>query len=144
MVRLKDIAAYSCARCFNYFNSTMVRLKGINEAIAQSEMKFQFHYGTIKSTISQSCSGSALLYFNSTMVRLKDSHAEFDYITIRNFNSTMVRLKDLHRPVFLSNQIYFNSTMVRLKETYSTELCPVHNYFNSTMVRLKVSCLAVA
>ena len=56
-----------------YFNSTMVRLKGINEAIAQSEMKFQFHYGTIKSTISQSCSGSALLYFNSTMVRLKVS-----------------------------------------------------------------------
>ena len=75
MVRLKGLLSRRSAHVRTYFNSTMVRLK--EELYAnenEDKILFQFHYGSIKSTI---------LYilidmrenFNSTMVRLKDGNS---------------------------------------------------------------------
>ena len=75
-----------------HFNSTMVRLKELNNLINQSQTIFQFHYGTIK---------------RKKLIRLPvlTIWFQFHYGTIKskltskrtteahNFNSTMVRLK---------------------------------------------------
>ena len=53
-----------------YFNSTMVRLKAGCKRRAKRIKQFQFHYGTIKSSLT-ALLGIYLLHFNSTMVRLK-------------------------------------------------------------------------
>ncbi len=93
----------------------MVRLKDLWNKILSKVSKFQFHYGSVKS---------------SKLLVCTFSH--------RNFNSTMVRLKDavaLHLPPRWLN---FNSTMVRLKGTEATGERPTVQNFNSTMVRLKV------
>ena len=51
MVRLKACEAASQSIQDKHFNSTMVRLKGKLKTISISSNKFQFHYGTIKSSI---------------------------------------------------------------------------------------------
>ena len=93
MVRLKGVDSINkWGKSFN-FNSTMVRLKDALDYIAITLIDvFQFHYGTIKSQMIHP--------INSIFT---------------NFNSTMVRLKDFRIVVHLLLQHYFNSTMVRLK-----------------------------
>ena len=71
MVRLKGIKRIWILPSCRNFNSTMVRLKVIrNNNITLRYRQFQFHYGTIKSGFSAT-HVSSLKYFNSTMVRLK-------------------------------------------------------------------------
>ena len=120
---------------------------------------FQFHYGTIKSTMPMLFTETDIR-FNSTMVRLKGVCApyvfsafslfQFHYGTIKRvveecllaliacFNSTMVRLKGgrcgaTPTAWFCS----FNSTMVRLKGAVVPIPTLPEGCFNSTMVRLK-------
>ena len=49
MVRLKDSKERTRTAKHDYFNSTMVRLKAVGRAGCAQAVKFQFHYGTIKS-----------------------------------------------------------------------------------------------
>ena len=51
MVRLKDLDIAQMSNDYNNFNSTMVRLKEFAEGGEVKAPKFQFHYGTIKSTM---------------------------------------------------------------------------------------------
>ena len=72
MVRLKAAYRIIMQSLEGNFNSTMVRLKAAGAEIADFGTKFQFHYGTIKS----SCKWLfpyKIHHFNSTMVRLKGS-----------------------------------------------------------------------
>ena len=71
MVRLKVTGVASVTVTYEYFNSSMVRLKG-----------FSFHH-------KQRC----LVHFNSSMVRLKGEAAEQMGVAKFYFNSSMVRLK---------------------------------------------------
>ena len=75
MVRLKDLR--HCLNVINAFsfNSTMVRLKGDCVYAGGGSNSFQFHYGSIKSTV-YSVAGYTRDSFNSTMVRLKDLELE--------------------------------------------------------------------
>ena len=62
----------------------MVRLKDQSPLSASTGMRFQFHYGTIKSRVT--CNTiQANLYFNSTMVRLKVSEDEIKGIDKNKF-----------------------------------------------------------
>ena len=71
MVRLKALQSRCTEKACRHFNSTMVRLKDCPDCYEyDKETKFQFHYGTIKST-GKSFVFSFVVYFNSTMVRLK-------------------------------------------------------------------------
>ena len=49
MVRLKVRTGFPAPVTHGYFNSTMVRLKALTSIQRQRSIKFQFHYGTIKS-----------------------------------------------------------------------------------------------
>ncbi len=124
--------------------------------------KFQFHYGTVKSTFTR-LPVWGLLHFNSTTVRLKGNTTgaaitigtkfQFHYGTVKSssspsiwrptfdFNSTTVRLKEttLEYPNLKSR--HFNSTTVRLKACPAQTIKHHPLYFNSTTVRLKAgSC----
>ena len=118
-------------------------------------LRFQFHYGTIKSLLSFPF--LAFFYFNSTMVRLKErrrltgifrSRFQFHYGTIKrsvfsntspchpHFNSTMVRLKvraGFRRRRIKTFQFHYG-TIKRACPCFSCSACI---YINSTMVRLK-------
>ena len=88
---------------YQYFNSTMVRLKATALQLSNIKNRFQFHYGTIKSALPQA-STVALSYFNSTMVRLKDrntcegkggSHEfQFHYGTIKSNSNYFSKIPD--------------------------------------------------
>ena len=81
----------------------MVRLKVLTHNDEQSELRFQFHYGTIKSA-QKKADDSSLPYFNSTMVRLKvAARAPYQYYPF-HFNSTMVRLKE--NPKFFLTDVF--------------------------------------
>ena len=82
----------------------MVRLKGIIMCIYHAlPLLFQFHYGTIKSSV-----GMELLpiqaYFNSTMVRLKDATtvSKYDYTLLFQFHYGTIKRNcaSLRRPRF--------------------------------------------
>ena len=49
MVRLKAETGWALRAALLYFNSTMVRLKAYQIIETPDGIKFQFHYGTIKS-----------------------------------------------------------------------------------------------
>ena len=53
MVRLKECQRNEQNRMRIYFNSTMVRLKEQIQAHWNVNVRFQFHYGTIKSTCTR-------------------------------------------------------------------------------------------
>ena len=80
------------------FNSIVVRLKetysGTN---SDTNNKFQFHSGTIKSKNGSLASGG-LICFNSIVVRLKDMMLTRTKKLRRSFNSIVVRLKVKGRP----------------------------------------------
>ena len=78
----------------------MVRLKDIDGMdVPFDSLIFQFHYGTIKSTLAESDNINGT-NFNSTMVRLKDTENktylyinlqfQFHYGTIKSFNALFV------------------------------------------------------
>ena len=75
----------------------MVRLKAsVWAGSAGTVRRFQFHYGTIKSSTRwRGCANRC--YFNSTMVRLKVGMVLAKTIKEAYFNSTMVRLKECFR-----------------------------------------------
>ena len=95
MVRLKERTSLYRWIANVYFNSTMVRLKVLTVVSTIRQLRFQFHYGTIKS----------------------DAHADRQ-VCHHDFNSTMVRLKVFARYLLVQKHLYFNSTMVRLKECH--------------------------
>ncbi len=71
MVRLKVLGAQGSGKSHIYFNSNMVRLKGVSQRGGSERFfLFQFQYGAIKR--------------NTTLRTAADS---------KNFNSNMVRLK---------------------------------------------------
>ena len=53
---------------------------------------FQFHYGTIRSELTD-LEIPIVFHFNSTMVRLEVKHATTTWPALAYFNSTMVRLE---------------------------------------------------
>ena len=53
MVRLKVVQEVRHLLCVQNFNSTMVRLKGWEKLGFVEGLQFQFHYGTIKSVITR-------------------------------------------------------------------------------------------
>ena len=53
MVRLKEEAETEAEADESHFNSTMVRLKELEQLRANIQELFQFHYGTIKSSWCQ-------------------------------------------------------------------------------------------
>ncbi len=98
------------------FNSTMVRLEDIQDALSSQRYQyFQFHNGSIRSWID-SVALTDKMSFNSTMVRLEGALMHAARTCAKwSFNSTMVRLEAISvahasRPV-----TPFNSTMVRLE-----------------------------
>jgi len=144
------------------FNSTLVRLKELEHDKAQALFKFQFHTGSIKSSVSVSPSPNNLC-FNSTLVRLKASTSiyqppefcvfQFHTGSIKSdletrlgtpsdrFNSTLVRLKDRQEMQGFIDQLSFNSTLVRLKGGMKEYPDKFFDCFNSTLVRLKAAML---
>ena len=76
MVRLKGFEPGAWKEVKGYFNSTMVRLKASADQLHVVISSFQFHYGTIKSSISLPPIPYCCCNFNSTMVRLKDYNGE--------------------------------------------------------------------
>ena len=92
----------------------MVRLEGREgKKEGQSNMEFQFQYGTIRRSDWQKCHRHGS-YFNSSMVRLEvitkveyalNDRFQFQYGTIRSISVTSYNAKDQ----------YFNSSMVRLE-----------------------------
>ena len=79
----------------------MVRLKELRLLIMIHELKFQFHYGTIKSLL-HGIRGLIVRYFNSTMVRLKACEKpvyaplliafQFHYGTIKRVTDFFIRI----------------------------------------------------
>ena len=75
------------------FNSTTVRLKEYAVYYDKTrEIRFQFHYGTVKRR-GRLGIRSMTLNFNSTTVRLKGIWPSRARLCMPNFNSTTVRLK---------------------------------------------------
>ena len=122
--------------------------------------KFQFHKGTIKTLVSDTCVPIDNINFNSIKVRLKHlifcctlfNIKYFNSIKVRlklviaikvaiyalgYFNSIKVRLKRLEGLVLPPQLIYFNSIKVRLKHIEDVKVSPFRLYFNSIKVRLK-------
>ena len=93
MVRLKAVTRDVQTFEDMFFNSTMVRLKEVNERKYTRLPLFQFHYGTIKSIEHYYITRYSIIIFNSTMVRLKVPLDKGLCVCVRIFNSTMVRLK---------------------------------------------------
>ena len=121
-----------------YFNSTMVRLKEKYLLQRVEYERFQFHYGTIKSTRPAS-TALARFYFNSTMVRLKVIRMFMSVVAPIAFQFHYGTIKSVLYVRVGSSVVYFNSTMVRLKERGDKEPRFLYINFNSTMVRLKAS-----
>ena len=103
-----------------------------------SEVKFQFHNGSIKSESAEVVK-AAQEGFNSTMVRLKEYDEHHRLLQETGFNSTMVRLKVIIAGICLLGYGMFqfhNGSIKRVKRQVS-EIIRLAR-FNSTMVRLKV------
>ena len=93
MVRLKDCQEREFQTTHCYFNSTMVRLKVFAACLWLANLRFQFHYGTIKSSVPVvDDRGEIQFQFHYGTIK---SLAEIDFNIpiLTNFNSTMVRLK---------------------------------------------------
>ncbi len=157
MVRLKAFRLKEWMIIIFSFNSTMVRLKVEMLPLTLFPMKFQFHYGSIKSrdkglTIDhvipfqfhygsikrkEELSTVGKKYsFNSTMVRLKVNTNSLNWVLQISFNSTMVRLKVLElqdNEVGVRFQFHYGS----IKRLVAHVFCGSQESFNSTMVRLK-------
>ena len=161
MVRLKDQDRKShCDEDFN-FNSTMVRLKAdSSNNVYYYDIRFQFHYGTIKRMMNLTLLMRIYLNFNSTMVRLKGisiklswivPRFQFHYGTIKRigkwYESKRLQVFQFHygtikremQTHLITPDEDFNSTMVRLKVVCFSPSMAVLTYFNSTMVRLKAT-----
>ena len=67
---IKRIGAFDTMLIFLRFNSSMVRLKEVTNAICEEYEMFQFLYGAIKSLFRVAAS-ELYVCFNSSMVRLK-------------------------------------------------------------------------
>ena len=92
MVRLKVPEPLTFNAVSTPFNSTMVRLKDEEELHVNRPLRFQFHYGTIKSPVRVSvCVPRCLFQFHYGTIK------SIICITVKSgckaFNSTMVRLK---------------------------------------------------
>ena len=94
-VRLKLIILQVFYHVLSNFNSIKVRLKLDPPSRWELPPKFQFHKGTIKTTLCNNHCLS-LLHFNSIKVRLKLTSLSQVASNTRYFNSIKVRLK-LHR-----------------------------------------------
>ena len=68
------------------------------------EMIFQFHKGTIKTTIPKSWL-ELYIYFNSIKVRLKPFDEHLGIHDFQNFNSIKVRLKQYETKLIDKNKI---------------------------------------
>ena len=79
---------------------------------------FQFHYGTIRKSVSSFDELLPFLYFNSTMVRLEVSSSEIrsgELFEKFQFHYGTIRSLIVSSPFCFSSFSYFNSTMVRLE-----------------------------
>ena len=81
--------------------------------------KFQFHKGTIKTLVSDTCVPIDNINFNSIKVRLKHLIFCCTLFNIKYFNSIKVRLKlVIAIKVAIYALGYFNSIKVRLKHSF--------------------------
>ena len=114
----------------------MVQLKPLNSNSLICLFRFQFHNGTIKTTLSytrlhQCCN------FNSIMVQLKLEDLYADGAYQRYFNSIMVQLKHDYSfilPAILPKFQFHNGTIKTRNTTSMLKMCL---NFNSIMVQLK-------
>ena len=115
----------------------MVQLKPLNSNSLICLFRFQFHNGTIKTTLSytrlhQCCN------FNSIMVQLKLEDLYADGAYQRYFNSIMVQLKHDYSfilPAILPKFQFHNGTIKTCMPLVIC--CCTVSYFNSIMVQLK-------
>ena len=74
------------------FNSIKVRLKLLSEILIIAILIFQFHKGTIKTTLAQE-EGQGVQVFQFHKGTIKTSSTRLVMSSIPNFNSIKVRLK---------------------------------------------------
>ena len=158
MVRLKEEEDLLYKIKKANFNSSMVRLKaGGATVLSQSQILFQFQYGSIKrknrrrwriprwrfqfqyGSIKSCPNISALVSstdFNSSMVRLKAYKVD-GIIMTDSFQFQYGSIKSTQ--VLISHRLFshFNSSMVRLKAPFEVYIPTPLPHFNSSMVRLK-------
>ena len=90
---IKSCESESGNGLFNYFNSTMVRLKGILCILKRGNWVFQFHYGTIKRKKNLNYT-RRMRKFQFHYGTIKSRKLFSILFSLFNFNSTMVRLKE--------------------------------------------------
>ena len=96
------------------FNSIKVRLELHLQQNIETETRFQFHKGTIRTFLEiwflQNC-----VYFNSIKVRLELNNLLCRIVQKLYFNSIKVRLEHLSPKIPTLSLKYFNSIKVRLE-----------------------------
>ena len=123
-----------------YFNSIKVRFELCKGSPESSTKPFQFHKGTIRTSICCVPAFFQVAYFNSIKVRLERSSQNWTYshFPLFQFHKGTIRT---HTRTSCVNSVssYFNSIKVRLEPVLQVVILSVIFDFNSIKVRLELA-----
>ena len=117
-VRLERLMDYDAYYKYQSFNSIKVRLEQSVSRFIAAHFGFQFHKGTIRTTITNvKPSDFSAFQFHKGTIRTSDKMTSRPCLT--SFNSIKVRLEQARRKQASKSIVCFNSIKVRLELTPS-------------------------
>ena len=142
MVRLRGLDQRSFDYAMSYFNSSMVRLRVNFFLNSTAFSQFQFQYGAIESNVPDLFRSAFGIDFNSSMVRLRGSPRRTHVWTPCNFNSSMVRLR-VSPLSFRWSPFLFQFQYGAIESLRLPYLMQFYWNFNSSMVRLRANVITI-